>query len=145
MWVFPSAVGMWLDESNVRKVFNEILDKAGLHRRGPHQMRHAFASLLLQAGEAITYVSRQLGHKDSSITLRVYAHWLPDTSGQRGVDRLDESFPAIPHPLHTASRRVVRKTACSLKSLGKAGEPGGNRTHNPQIKRNLVSCLTFCL
>jgi integrase len=72
-------------------------------------MRHAFASLLLRAGVSILYVSGQLGHKDSSITLRVYAHWLPDTSGQRGVDRLDERFAAIAHPLHRPSRRVLRK------------------------------------
>jgi integrase len=51
-----------------------ILDEAELHRRGPHQMRHTFASLLLAAGEPITYVSQQLGHRDPSITLRVYSH-----------------------------------------------------------------------
>jgi integrase len=40
----------------VRKAFNRILDAAELRRRGPHQMRHTFASLLLAAGEPITYV-----------------------------------------------------------------------------------------
>jgi integrase len=109
-WVFPSAAGTVLDESNVRKAFNRILDKAKLHRRGPHQMRHSFASLLLQAGEPITYVSGQMGHKDSAITLRVYAHWLPDSTSRKGVDRLDE-FPAVAHPLHTAVRRPFRRTA----------------------------------
>ena len=74
----PGCESTSLDESNVRKAFNYILDKAGLHRRSPHQMRHTFALLLLKAGVPITYVSRQLGHRDSSITLRVYAHWLPD-------------------------------------------------------------------
>ena len=83
-WVFPSSTGTSLDESKARKAFNQILDKAELHRRGPHQMRHTFASLLLQAGVPITYVSQQLGHRDASITLRVYAHWLPDaTAGAR--------------------------------------------------------------
>ncbi len=51
-WVFPSSTGTPLDESKARKAFNQILDKAELHRRGPHQMRHTFASLLLQAGGA---------------------------------------------------------------------------------------------
>ena len=37
-------------------------------------MCHTFASLLLQAGAPITYVSRQPGHRDPSIALRVYAH-----------------------------------------------------------------------
>src|SRR4029079_15677776 len=87
--VFASVTGTALDESNVRKAFNRILDAAGLHRRGPHQMRHTFASLLLQHGAPITYVSQQLGHRDAAITLRVYAHWLPSASDVRAVDRLD--------------------------------------------------------
>lgn len=43
-WMFPSSRGTALDESNVRKGFNAILDEAELHRRGPHQMRHSCAS-----------------------------------------------------------------------------------------------------
>lgn len=113
-WVFCSSIGTPLDESNVRKVFNRILDKVERHRRGPHQMRHTFASLLLQAGEPITYVSNQLGHKDASITLRMYAHWLPDTSARRGVDRLD--VPAtkpesVGHSLDSGRRKSFRRTA----------------------------------
>jgi Phage integrase family len=93
-WVFPSVTGTPLDASNVRKALNQILDKAELHRRGPHQMRQTFASLLLQAGVPITYVSRQLGHKDSAITLRVDAHWLPEFTAWKGVDWLDDARPS---------------------------------------------------
>jgi integrase len=57
-------------------------------------MRHSFASLLLQDGAPITYVSRQLGHKDPSITLRVYAHWVPDASSTRAVDLLEDAQPS---------------------------------------------------
>jgi integrase len=76
--VFASVTGTALDESNVRKAFNRILEAAELDRRGPHQMRHTFASLLLQGGAPITYVSRQLGHKDPSIARMVtltFASW----------------------------------------------------------------------
>ena len=69
-WVFSSVMGTALDESNVRNAFNRILDDARVHRRGPHQMRHPFASLLFQEGAPITYVSQQLGRRDASITLR---------------------------------------------------------------------------
>ena len=93
-WVFASVTGTPLDESNVRKAFNRLLDAAGLHRRGPHQMRHTFASLLLRDGAAITYVSRQLGHKDASITLRVYAHWIPDPAAAKAVNLLDDAQPS---------------------------------------------------
>src|SRR5438132_14106161 len=37
-WVFASVTGTALDEANVRKAFNRILDAAELDRRGPHQM-----------------------------------------------------------------------------------------------------------
>jgi integrase len=63
-------------------------------------MRHTFASLLVRASEPITYVSRQLGHKDSAITLRVYAHWLPEPNGRRGVDHLDDRASSVAQPLH---------------------------------------------
>ena len=73
-------------------------------------MRHTFASLLLQAGEPTTCVSRQLGHKASAITLKVYAHWLPDSNTRKGVDRLDDA-PAVTHSLHTPRRIAFRRSA----------------------------------
>ena len=48
-----------------------------------------------QAGAPITYVSKQLGHADASITLRVYAHYLPDPS-RKDVDLLDTQLNATP-------------------------------------------------
>src|SRR5262249_24269071 len=113
-WVFCTALGTPFDDCNVRRSFRRMLDKAELHRRGPHQMRHTFASLLTQAGEPITYVSAQLGHRDSAITLRVYAHWLPDTTGRKGVDRLDTIAPpasAVAQTLHTVTRTRLRSVA----------------------------------
>jgi integrase len=74
-------------------------------------MRHTFASLLLLTGEPITYVSKQLGHRDAAITLKVYAHWLPDTTAHKGVERLDEPRPAVTHALHTPASIKLRRTA----------------------------------
>jgi integrase len=34
------------------------LVKAGLHRRGPHQMRRTFGWLFINVGDPVTYVSR---------------------------------------------------------------------------------------
>jgi len=51
--------------------------------------------VLLQDGAPITYVSKQLGHKDASITLGVYAHWLPDASSAKLVDSLDDAAPHV--------------------------------------------------
>ena len=84
-WIFPSPEGTALEERNVRTVFARLLAKADMRQICIHDLRHTYSTLLLQTGAPITYVSQQPGHRDASITLRVYAHWLPDVS--RRVDR----------------------------------------------------------
>ena len=37
-------------------------------------MRHAFATLLLDAGEDIAVISKMLGHADYATTVDVYSH-----------------------------------------------------------------------
>jgi integrase len=83
-WIFASVTGSALDESNILKAFNRILDVAGLPCRGPHQMRLTSASLLLHEGAPIT----------ASITLRVYAHWVPDVTTVKAVNLLDDAQPS---------------------------------------------------
>lgn len=47
--------------------------------RGWHQLRHHHASQLIAAGASPVAVASRLGHKDVSLTLRVYAHlWESD-------------------------------------------------------------------
>ena len=48
----------------------------------PHSLRHAFVSDLLSNNVPITTVAEYLGHREISITFRVYAHLLPNASGQ---------------------------------------------------------------
>ena len=54
------------------------LEKAGSHSGLSgvtfHVLRHTFASLLIDQGHDVVFVSRQLGHANPSITLKVYAH-----------------------------------------------------------------------
>jgi integrase len=76
-WIFPSPKGTALEERNVRTVFVRLLAKADMRQICIHDLRHTYSPLLLQTGAPITYVSQQPGHRDASITLRVYAHWLP--------------------------------------------------------------------
>jgi len=57
----------------------------------------------------ITYVAAQLGHRDPSITLCVYSHWLPDASRTRLVDRLDETTADAPRRPLARSTSTIRK------------------------------------
>jgi integrase len=47
-----------------------------------HDLRHAVASTLLAAGYDLAVVAGRLGHRDPTITLRVYAHALQERDRQ---------------------------------------------------------------
>lgn len=52
-----------------------------------HDLRHTYASLLLQAGEPIAYVKQQLGHSSIQVTVDRYGHFIPGANRQ-AVERL---------------------------------------------------------
>ena len=54
-----------------------------------HDLRHSFASLLLQNGESLTYVKEQMGHSSINVTVDIYGHLVPGGNRQ-AVDRLDD-------------------------------------------------------
>jgi integrase len=53
--------------------FNRAVERAQVQKSTPHDLRHPCASLAVSSGANVLAVSRMLGHKDPSITLRIYA------------------------------------------------------------------------
>jgi integrase len=93
--VFVNEVGRVIDHTNIRsRVFWPGLAKAGLRRIRIHDLRHTFASLLLQQGETLVYVRDQLGHHSIQITVDIYGHLVPGANRQ-AVDRLDDEVLSI--------------------------------------------------
>ncbi|MEW5989728.1 MAG: site-specific integrase [Chloroflexota bacterium] len=76
-YVFATRIGTPLDSRNVTHALQVALDRAGLPRQRFHDLRHAYATLMLEAGEELAIVSRTLGHADLSTTADVYAHLTP--------------------------------------------------------------------
>jgi len=62
-------------------------------------------------------VSQQLGHRDPSITLRVYAHWLPDASSATLVNRLDDAASDVTQASPATSDAEVQNALSGLKSV----------------------------
>lgn len=88
--VFHDSKGGWLRKSNLyQRVLHPLLEDAELPRVGWHALRHAHATALLAAGEPIADVAARLGHSDTSLTLRIYAHALPDR-GKAIAARVDD-------------------------------------------------------
>jgi hypothetical protein len=73
----------------LRIAFHKPLKAAGLRQVRFHDLRHTFASLLLQQGESPVYVKDQMGHSSIQITVNQYGHLIPGGNKQ-AVDRLDQ-------------------------------------------------------
>lgn len=91
--VFPNGAGDPLNHSNLlRQHFWPALEKAKLPRARFHDLRHSYASIMLtELGANVVYVSRQLGHADPSITLKVYSHILRPTNPE-AAQKLENSI-----------------------------------------------------
>jgi hypothetical protein len=55
-----------------------------------HDLRHYYASLLIQHGESVKVVQRRLGHKSAVETLDTYSHLWPDSEDRtrEAVDQM---------------------------------------------------------
>ncbi len=66
-----------------------------------HDLRHVYASALIQAGESVKTVQRRLGHSSAAMTLDVYAHLWPD-SDERSRAAIDSYLGATADTVRTA-------------------------------------------
>ncbi len=54
--------------------FRKFGEKYGIEDFHPHKLRHTSASLAITNGADVVSVSERLGHSDTAVTLRMYAH-----------------------------------------------------------------------
>jgi integrase len=92
--LFPTAEGKPAHRSNIiRYVLKPALAAAGIGRAiDMHGLRHTFASIMLAKGEPITRVANLMGHANSAVTARVYAHWFRDRKTEAVNDLARELF-----------------------------------------------------
>ena len=89
--VFPSDRGGYLPRpKSSNGWFLRAVEASGVQRVTPHDLRHSCASLAVSAGVNVLALARMLGHKDPSVTLRVYA------------DLFDTDLDAVAASLHTS-------------------------------------------
>jgi len=110
--VFPSKSGEPIDDSTlVRNFFKPALKKAGLPTIRFHDLRHTYASLLIEQGENIKYIQSQLGHSSPVVTLNVYAHLMKPTNQASAIKLENTIFQPAGHNLVTNAKPSIKKGA----------------------------------
>ncbi|MGE0685011.1 MAG: site-specific integrase [Candidatus Binatia bacterium] len=119
-WVFVSAEGTPLNRGNFRwRIWYKFLEKASLRRIRIHDLRHTFASLLIQQGESLAYVKEQLGHHSIKLTVDTYGHLIPG-GNKAAVDRLDGLETAsIRNPTATDDLNTISEIATTQRNKKK--------------------------
>jgi integrase len=132
-WLFPNEEGGWPDMANIaERHFHRCMEKAGLHRRRPYDLRHSFASLLLTLGAPIAYVSEQMGHQNIQLTVKLYGHLQPGAN-RHWMNRL---------PGGKKTQRTVATNGNQRQKMKKAANDGGEvvefksgtRDSNPRLQ-----------
>jgi integrase len=105
-WVFCNREGNPQNIYNIKqRHFHKCLEKAGLRRIRFHDLRHTFASLLLQQNESLAYIKEQLGHSSIRLTVDTYGHLTPG-SNRQAVNKL----PSLDLEHEPASRVIGAKS-----------------------------------
>ncbi len=95
-WVNPqlicsTGVGTHINENNITRAMAILIARAGVPRIRFHDLRHTCGSLMLARGVPVHVVSRQLGHANAAITLKVYAHVM-EGQGKAAAAVLDRVY-----------------------------------------------------
>ena len=87
--VFPNNAEQPINHNNlVNRYYHPALEAAKLPIIRFHDLRHTYASLLIEQGENIKYIQSQLGHSTPTVTLNVYAHLMKPVN-QEAACRLE--------------------------------------------------------
>lgn len=87
-YVFHDEDGRPLQHVRLNRAITKAAAAAGVPDVRSHDLRHHFASVLIDAGESVVTVAARLGHRDASIVVEVYAHLMPNSEDRtrRAVD-----------------------------------------------------------
>jgi integrase len=88
--VFASTIGTPLEPRNVNRVFYDRRADAGLPWLRLHDLRHAFATFLIDQGEELRTVMELLGHSTIRLTADTYGHVLAERARKAtsAIDRI---------------------------------------------------------
>jgi integrase len=83
--------GQPIDPDSFSKAFKRLTRRIGAPATRLHDLRHAAATLMMEAGVHPSVVSRSLGHASEAFTMQVYGH-VRDEMLDQAADALGEAY-----------------------------------------------------
>lgn len=90
--VFPNGTGSFIYPANLRRSLTRLVKRAGIEGHWtPYDLRHSAASILNAAGLRMEDVGDVLGHRDATVTAKVYRHMIQPTV-TAGTSAMEATF-----------------------------------------------------
>lgn len=72
----------WFTPTAWNSKWSNVQRRAGIRHRRPYQTRHTYACWCLTARGNLAFIAKQIGHKDFTMLVEVYAKWMDNESPQ---------------------------------------------------------------
>jgi integrase len=95
-----------LHPDRLTRLWREVVKSLSLEGVRFHDLRHSYATLLLEQGVEVRAVQEALGHTQATTTMNVYAH-VTERMREHRAEALDSAFAAPPE--HLGSTLEVQK------------------------------------
>jgi len=102
-FVFTDEAGLPIKPNRPSQTFKRYAKRCGLPNMRLHDLRHAYATYLLDSGESVKTVQQLLGHSDAVVTLKRYAHALEE-SKKRSAEKMNSMY-SVPHSYHSLDKK----------------------------------------
>ena len=79
---------MPIPDTTADKMKEDAEERAGIPHIRVHDLRHSYASLLINKGTDIAVISRLMGHGSPAITYKIYSHFYPETN-YKAIEDID--------------------------------------------------------
>ena len=95
-YVFLNTYGNPVKPSSVRKhVWDKAIAKIGLEHRTMLQTRHTFITLMLDSGEHIGWIARQVGHTSPKMIFERYYSYIKNYQSDDGLKFMERVYSPI--------------------------------------------------
>ncbi len=112
-----TAINNW--RFDIQKLFDEAQEdgKPFRHHVTPHCLRHMFVIQNLNVGTDISWISKWIGHKSVTVTIKHYSNWIRKTkeiSEQEARSAYERQQAEIKKATATKGLKLVRKNAVNI-------------------------------